>query len=236
MNEVKTVQIRSVLHDEPVRNLTRTSLYVPYKGKIMAYSMSTKIAKNCANRHTRAILQTHLGLEASQVPQFNLTVNIIDREVDLILSLPLCTGTQAVDLAQFNLFKSPMFPNMTIMRNEYDQTYSIAGRLGGTYADYHHPSPALARPMVVTQNVIDKIKAINKQAIPLQVTLQTLVDQVRTHHQHDVILNQFLSNLRQNLVFNTTLDQSRTVEKCENTMQFYALSVFHVDTPDVVCE
>ena len=86
----------------------------------MAYSKSTKIAKNCANRRTRAILQTHLGLEASQFPQFNLTDNIINREVDLILSLPLCTGTQAVDLGQFNLFKSPIFPNLAVMKNEYN--------------------------------------------------------------------------------------------------------------------
>ena len=123
--------------------------------------MSTRIAKNCVNRCTRGVLQTHLGLEASQFAQFNLTDDIIDREVDLILSLPLCTGTKAVNFDQFDLFESPLFPNLAIMENEYDQTFSFAGKLGGTYDDYHHPTPALARPMIVANNVIDKINAAN---------------------------------------------------------------------------
>ena len=72
--------------------------------------MSTEIAKNCVNRRTRGILQTHLGLEASQFAQFNLTDDIIDREVDLILSLPLCTGTKAVDFDQFDFLNPQYFP------------------------------------------------------------------------------------------------------------------------------
>ena len=117
----------------------------------------------------------HFGLKAAQFTQFNLDDNTMEREVDLIMSLPLCLGTQSVNLAELNLFKSPVFPNITVMRNDYDHTYSFSGKLGGSYDDYHHPMPGLARPMTVIQSVIDRIKTITKQVILLHITLQTLV-------------------------------------------------------------
>ena len=56
MDTVKSVQIRSILHDEPVKNLKKTHLYIPYEGKVMAYSMSSKISKNWPNCDTRKLL------------------------------------------------------------------------------------------------------------------------------------------------------------------------------------
>ena len=109
----------------------------------------------------------------------------MEREVDLIMSLPLCLGTQSVNLAELNLFKSPVFPNIAVMKNDYNHTYSFSGKLGGSYDDYHHPMPRLARPMTVTQSVIDRIKTITKQVIPLHNTLQVFLKHIRTHHQDD---------------------------------------------------
>ena len=93
--------------------------------------MSTKIAKNCANHDTRRLLQIHFGLEAAQFSKFNLDDSTMEREVDFILSLPLCLGTQPVNLAQLNLFKSPMFPNITVMRNDMTRLTPSQGSYEG---------------------------------------------------------------------------------------------------------
>ena len=118
MKKVHTVQIWSTLHlDDPVKNLRKTAFFIPYKGKRMAYNMHTNIAKSCPDELIRKLFQIHFVLEVNQFSLFKLDDSTNHKEVDIIMSLPLTLQTKSVHPSKFNLFHSPLFPNIEIMEN-----------------------------------------------------------------------------------------------------------------------
>ena len=93
MKKVHTVQIWSMLPSEPVKNLRKIDLFVPYKGKVMAFNMSSKISKHCPDLYIRKLFHIHFGLESEQLPIFNLDDKTIQKDVNIIMSIPLTLET-----------------------------------------------------------------------------------------------------------------------------------------------
>ena len=67
-------------------------------------------------------------------------------------------------------------------------------------------------------------------------TLKVLVQHIRIHHKDDEKLDQFLTKLRQELVFDTNVNPKWSVAKCDKIIQCTTPSVFNVNTPTLVCD
>ena len=123
MTNVKTMQIRSILHSEPMKNLKQTEIFIPYKGRTVGFSMNNQISKHFPDRFIRKFLQTHFGVEPKDFALFNLDDKTIDKDIDLIMSLPICLEINSIEPAQLNLFKSPLFPKLSVMKNPYNKPF-----------------------------------------------------------------------------------------------------------------
>ena len=68
------------------------------------------------------------------------------------------------------------------------------------------------------------------------MTLRVLVQHIKLHHKDDASLNQFLTKLRQELVFDINVNSKWSVAKCDKIVQCTIPSVFNVNTPTLVCD
>ena len=56
-------------------------------------------------------------------------------------------------------------PNLSILKNPLDDTFSFAGAFGGRSTDYYHPIPEHRRNMMVTKQAKEQLESNVHQKI-----------------------------------------------------------------------
>ena len=172
---------------------------IPFQGKHSTYNMKSVIRKSCPDRSVRKLLVTHFGLEPNDFHKYNLDDQTIDKEIDILMSLPLVLETRYVNPYELDLFKSPLFSNIKIMQNQYTDSFLFAGKLGGSSDLYDHPIVEMRREMRVNERVVSQLESIQRESIPIDRQIKVLCQHIHLYHGEDKQAMEFFSKLQRKL-------------------------------------
>ena len=111
------IRIRPILGDSPGEtSMRKTIAFIKNIGEIRMFQMG-EILKHCQTRNHRKQIQEHYGLEQYRLEEINLTDEIIDQPISILLGINVGLNQQVIDPTSLNLFSTPVIPSLPMEAN-----------------------------------------------------------------------------------------------------------------------